>query len=66
MDIVQFVPNCTVLIRYIDTDFRKQFDEIKDKYFVSKSEVYHYLSMAKGNFREYLKKDMAGPGSISM
>ena len=45
-------------IRYIDTDFRKRFDEIKDKYFISKSGVYHYLSMAKGNFREYLKKDM--------
>lgn len=45
-------------IRYVDTDFRKRLDEIKDKYFVSKSGVYHYLSMAKGNFREYLKKDM--------
>ena len=45
-------------IRYIDTDFRKRFDEINDKYFISKSGVYHYLSMAKGNFREYLKTDM--------
>lgn len=45
-------------IKYIDTDFRERFDAIKDKYFISKSGVYHYLSMAKGNFREYLKKDM--------
>lgn len=45
-------------IRYIDTDFRERIDAIKDKYFVSKSGVYHYLSMAKGNFREYLRSDM--------
>lgn len=45
-------------IRYIDTDFRERLDLIKDKYFISKSGVYHYLSMAKGNFREYLKKDI--------
>lgn len=45
-------------IRYIDTDFRERFNAIKDQYFISKSGLYHYLNMAKGNFREYLKSDM--------
>lgn len=45
-------------IRYIDTEFKNQFKAIRDKYFVSKTALYHYFSMAKGNFREYLKSDM--------
>lgn len=44
-------------IRYIDTDFSEKIALFKDKYFTPKSGLYHYLSMAKGNFREYLKKD---------
>lgn len=32
-------------------------EEVFDDYFNIVSEVYHYLSMAKSNYREYLKKD---------
>jgi predicted nucleotidyltransferase len=31
---------------------------IIDEYFILKPGLYHYLSMAKGNYREYLKNDM--------
>lgn len=29
-----------------------------NKYFIEKTSLYHYLNMAKGNYREYLKSDM--------
>ena len=44
-------------IIYKTTDEWKAVSSIIEKYFVSKSGLYHYLSTAKGNYREYLKGD---------
>lgn len=44
--------------------YQKQFStagklrELSDRYFNPKSCMYHYLSMAKGNFKEFLQKDL--------
>ena len=43
---------------YRQTEFIDQLRPIMDNYFSCKSGLYHYLSMAEGNFREYLKGDM--------
>lgn len=42
-------------IVYRQTDFLKQISPIMDQYFSCKSGLHHYLSMAEGNYREYLK-----------
>ncbi len=42
-------------IVYKTTDEWKNISSIINKYFVAKSGVYHYLSTAKSNYREYLK-----------
>ena len=43
---------------YRQTDFIDQLLPIMDNYFSCKSGLYHYLSMAEGNYRDYLKGDM--------
>ena len=43
---------------YRQTDFIEQLRPIMDDYFSCKSGLYHYLSMAEGNYRDYLKGDM--------
>lgn len=45
-------------IIYMETEFADEFRGIMTKYFSSKSSLYHYISMAEGNYREYLKGDM--------
>ena len=45
-------------IIYTETEFADQFRTIMADYFSSKRSLYHYISMAEGNYREYLKKDM--------
>lgn len=45
-------------IVYLDNGFRNQILPILPKYFYEKRGLYHYLSMAKSNYREYLKGDM--------
>ena len=40
------------------TGFAKKLREFSQEYFSPKSAIYHYLNMAKGNFREYLQKDI--------
>lgn len=45
-------------IIYMETEFAGKFRSIMRKYFVAKKSLYHYISMAEGNYREYLKKDM--------
>lgn len=45
-------------IVYRETEFAEQFKTIMEKYFSSKRALYHYISMASGNYREYLKNDM--------
>ena len=40
----------------IETQWEK-ISGIVSQYFLEKTGVYHYLSMAKGNYREYLKTD---------
>ena len=42
-------------IVYKTTDEWGRVAEIINRYFIKKSGVYHYLSTAKGNYREYLK-----------
>ena len=43
---------------YRQTEFIDQLRPIVDDYFSCKSGLYHYLSMAEGNYRDYLKGDM--------
>jgi len=43
---------------YRQTEFIDQLRPIMDGYFSCKSGLYHYLSMAEGNYRDYLKGDM--------
>lgn len=45
-------------IVYHRTDFIDRLRPIMDNYFSCKSGLYHYLSMAEGNYRDYLKGDM--------
>lgn len=42
-------------IVYRTTDAWKQISEVIDKYFLEKAGLYHYLSTARSNYREYLK-----------
>lgn len=45
-------------IIYKETDFAAEFRSVMGKYFSSKSALWHYISMAKSNYREYLKTEM--------
>lgn len=44
-------------IRYIDTDLANEIRAGLNRYFNPKHGLYHYLSMATGNYRHYLKAD---------
>ena len=44
-------------IVYIETDFADAFRGMMNQYFSSKRGLHHYVSMASGNYREYLKRD---------
>ena len=43
---------------YHQTEFIDQLLPVMDQYFSCKSGLYHYLSMAESNYREYLKGDV--------
>ena len=43
---------------YKETDFSHEFIPLMQNYFSSKRCLYHYLSMADGNYREYLRGEM--------
>ena len=45
-------------IIYRTSEFAEKFKPIMKKYFSSKSGLCHYLRMAEGNYREFLKGDM--------
>ena len=45
-------------IVYRQTDFIERLSPIMDNYFSCKSGLHHYLSMAEGNYHDYLKSDM--------
>ncbi len=45
-------------IVYKTTDEWQKIAAVINRYFVAKSGLYHYLSTAKSNYREYLKSDM--------
>ena len=45
-------------IVYMETPFADRFREMMGRYFSTKSSLWHYISMASGNYREYLKGDM--------
>ncbi len=45
-------------ITYLErTDFRKDLKELEKIFFSPRGTIYHYLNMAKGNYRSYLQKD---------
>ena len=44
-------------IVYIETPFANDFRNIMQDYFSKKKTLYHYISMAEGNYRDYLKGD---------
>ena len=44
-------------IVYQETEFADKFRDLMMHYFSSKKTLYHYVSMAEGNYREYLKGD---------
>ena len=45
-------------IVYEETEFADKFRDLMMHYFSSKKTMYHYVSMAEGNYREYLKGDL--------
>ncbi len=45
-------------IVYQKTEFADKFRYLMMHYFSSKKTLYHYVSMAEGNYREYLKGDL--------
>ena len=45
-------------IVYRETEFADKFRNLMIHYFSLKRTAYHYLSMAEGNYREYLKGDL--------
>ena len=45
-------------IVYMESDFADLFRRVMNDYFSSKRSLYHYISMAEGNYREYLKGGM--------
>ena len=45
-------------IVYQKTEFADKFRDLMMHYFSSKETMYHYVSMAEGNYREYLKGDL--------
>lgn len=45
-------------IVYMETDFADKLRNRRNDYFSVKHSLYHYLSMATGNYREFLQKDM--------
>ena len=44
-------------IVYMETPFADEFRELMQSYFSKKRSLFHYISMAEGNYREYLKGD---------
>ena len=45
-------------IVYQETEFADKLRDLMMHYFSSKKTLYHYISMAEGNYREYLKGDL--------
>ena len=45
-------------IVYMETEFAYRFREIITDYFSTKKSLYHYISMAEGNYREFLRGEM--------
>ena len=45
-------------IVYMESDFADLFRRVMNDYFSSKRSLYHYISMAEGNYREYLNAGM--------
>lgn len=44
-------------IIYLDNNFKQKFKEILNKFHSPFSMLYHYLHMARGNMKEYLKRE---------
>lgn len=45
-------------IVYTETNFAEEIRNISKDYFSKKKSIYHYLSMAESNYREYFRTDM--------
>lgn len=54
------------LIVYRETAFSHEFIPLMENYFSTKSGLYHYLNMADGNYREYLRGEMVRAKNIFM
>lgn len=54
------------IIYYMDEVFYSKFHPLLSEYFSEKSGLYHYLSMAKGNYREFLQGDIVKAKSTFM
>lgn len=52
-------------IVYKKTEFSDKFRDLMMHYFSPKKTLYHYVSMAEGNYREYLKGDLVKAKNIS-
>lgn len=52
-------------IVYQKTEFADKFRDLMMHYFSSKKTLHHYVSMAEGNYREYLKGDLVRAKNIS-
>ena len=49
---------CSSPIVYLETPFADRFRGLLNEYFSQKRSLYHYVIMAEGNFREYLKGEL--------
>ncbi len=45
-------------IVYLETELAQKLRSIAQEYFSVKKSLYHYVSMAEGNYRDYLKQDL--------
>ncbi len=45
-------------VSYLKTEEADRFRELMERYFSSRKSLHHYLHMAEGNYREYLKEEM--------
>ena len=43
---------------YLETEFASRFRAVMPNYFSAKRSLYHYINMAEGNYRAYLKGEM--------
>ena len=53
-------------IIYIETEFADEMRRVMSDYFSVKHSLYHYISMAEGNYKKYLRTEMVKAKNIFM